>query len=155
MEDRVITTALDLGTIDYCFVKHADFIEYEKFQISLTGRTTKKEKSFEIARYKIVRIVVEKANGRIIDLTLYNILHTLSLYFNFISISKIFGLGLAITFRENEVITGAKYFIMLIYSTSTFRYVDFLEKMTEAILEMLKKYMAEAKKLIEQRLISV
>jgi len=97
---------LDLGATDYFFVKYANFIEYEKFQMSMTGRIAKKKTSFEITRHEIERIVVKIANERIIDLTLYNILHILSLYFNFISISKIFVLGLAITFKENEVITS-------------------------------------------------
>jgi len=39
---------------------------------------------------------------------------------------------------------GAKYFMMLINSISTFRYIDFLKKkIAEVILKVLKKYMAE------------
>jgi len=50
----------------------------------------------------------------------------------------------------------AKYFIMLMNSISTFRYIDFLKKnMAEAILKVLKKYIAEVKRLMEQRLISI
>jgi len=51
---------------------------------------------------------------------------------------------------------GAKYFIMLMNSISTFRYIDFLKKnMAKATLKVLKKYIAEAKRLMEQRLISI
>jgi len=44
---------------------------------------------------------------------------------------------------------GAKYFMMLMDSVSTFRYVNFLkEKTAEATLEVLKKYIAETKRLM-------
>ena len=46
----------------------------------------------------------------------------------------------------------AKYFIMLMDSLSTFRYISFLkEKMIEIALEMLKKYIAKAERLPGQR----
>jgi len=45
-------------------------------------------------------------NGRIIDLTLYNILHTPSFYSNFISIPKIYSLGLAIIFSKNDIVAS-------------------------------------------------
>ena len=50
----------------------------------------------------------------------------------------------------------AEYFIMLMNSISTFRYIDSLKKkMVKTILKVLKIYMAEAERLIEQRLISI
>jgi len=51
-------------------------------------------------------LAVEMTNERIIDLTLYNILHISSFYSNFISISKIYSLGLAITFSENNIVAS-------------------------------------------------
>lgn len=46
----------------------------------------------------------------------------------------------------------AKYFIMLMDSLSTFRYISFLKKiMIKIALEVLKKYIAKAERLTEQR----
>ena len=89
MEDGIITTILNLEAIDHCFVKHTNFIKYEKFQISMTNKTAENRASFEIAGYKIMKIVAEMVNGRIIDLTLYDILHILDLHSSLISISNI------------------------------------------------------------------
>ena len=82
----------------------------------MTGRTVKKETSFEIAKHRIVRIAVKIMNRKIIDLTLYNILYTPDLHSNLISIYKICRLGLAVTFGENKVITSFDNNRMAIYS---------------------------------------
>jgi len=112
----MITTILNLEVTDYCFVKCANFIKYEKFQTSITGRIAEKRTSFEIARYGIVKIAVEVVNRRIINLTLHDVLYIPDLYSNLISISKICRLDLAIIFGENEVIASLSNSKTAIYS---------------------------------------
>ena len=97
---------MNLEATDHCFVKHANFIEYKKFQISMTSKTAEKRASFEIARYEIMKIVAEMVNGRIINLTLCDILHILDLHSSLISIPNICRLSLAITFGDNKVIAS-------------------------------------------------
>jgi len=48
--------------------------------------------------------MIEVENGRMIDLTLCNALHTPGLHFNLISIPKIYNLGLEVYFRTDDVI---------------------------------------------------
>jgi len=48
--------------------------------------------------------MIEVENGRMIDLTLYNTLHTPGLHFNLISIPKIYNLELEVYFRTDDVI---------------------------------------------------
>jgi len=55
----------------------------------MTSKTAENRASFEIAGYEIIKIVAEMMNGRIIDLTLCDILYILDLYFSLISISNI------------------------------------------------------------------
>ena len=88
------------------FVNLTNLIKYKKFQISMTDKIAEKGIIFEITRYRIVKIVVEIVNRRIIDLTLHNILHIPNLHSNLISISKIYRLGLAIIFGEDKVIVS-------------------------------------------------
>ena len=85
---------IDLDITDHCFIDCADFVKYEEFQISLVSRIVEKRTDFEIMGQKIIKLVVKVTDGRIIDLTLHNILHMLGLYSNLISIPKICSLSL-------------------------------------------------------------
>jgi len=49
-------------------------------------------------------MTIEVENRRMIDLTLYNVLHTLGLHSNLISILKICNLGLEVHFRTDDII---------------------------------------------------
>ena len=100
---------IDSGVTDHYFIDCADFVEYKKFQISLISRTAENGTDFEIVGQETIRLVVEVTDERIIDLTLYNILHMPSLYSNLILISKICSLGLTITFSKNNIMASFSY----------------------------------------------
>ena len=74
-----------------------------------------KRTSFEIVEQRVIRLVVEMTDERIIDLTLYNILYMPSLHSNLILISKICGLGSAVIFGENNIIASFSDRRMAIY----------------------------------------
>lgn len=82
----------------------------------MTNKTAENRASFEIAGYKIMKIVAEMVNGRIIDLTLYDILHILDLHSSLISISNICRLSWAVTFGDNKIIARLSNSRIAIYS---------------------------------------
>jgi len=106
VEDKVdgIAMVIDSGVTDHCFADFLAFTEYEKFNIPLTGRTAEKGTSFMITGQETVKMAIKVENGRVIDLTLWNILHTPELHSNLILIPKICGLGLDVQFGEKEVV---------------------------------------------------
>jgi len=70
---------------------------------------------FEIMEQWVIRLAVEVTDERIIDLTLYDILHMPGLHSNLILIPKIYGLGLAMTFSKNNVMASFSDRRMAIY----------------------------------------
>lgn len=71
---------------------------------SLVSRIAEKETSFEIIEYRTIKLAVKIANRKIINLILYDVLHTPSLHFNLISILKICRLGLTMIFSKNNIV---------------------------------------------------
>jgi len=106
VEDKVdgIAMVIDSGVTDHCFADFLAFTEYEKFNIPLTGRTAEKGTSFMITGQETVKMAIKVENGRVIDLTFWNILHTPELHSNLILIPKVCGLGLDVQFGEKEVV---------------------------------------------------
>ena len=106
VEDKVdsIATVIDSGVTDHCFADFLAFTEYEKFNVPLTGRTAEKGTSFMITGQGTVKMAIKVENGRVIDLTLWNVLYTPELHSNLILIPKVCGLGLDVQFGEKEVV---------------------------------------------------
>ena len=70
----------------------------------MARKTIKKKINFIIARQKLVKMIIEIENRRIIDLILYNTLHTSGLHSNLIFILKIYNLELEVYFRTNNIV---------------------------------------------------
>jgi len=96
VEDEVdgIATVIDLGATDHCFVDFLAFTKYKKFNASLTGRTAEKVTSFTITDQGTVKMAIEVESGRVVNLTLWDVLYTPELHSNLNSILKICELGL-------------------------------------------------------------
>jgi len=96
VEDEVdsIATVIDSEATDYCFADFSAFTEYDKFDAPLTGRTAEKGTSFMITGQGTVKMDIKVENGRVVDLTLQNVLYILGLHSNLISILKVCSLGL-------------------------------------------------------------
>ena len=80
------------------------FTEYKRFSLPLAGKTVKKEINFIIAGQGTVKMTIEVENGRMIDLTLHNTLHTPDFHSNLISILKICNLGLQVYFETDDIV---------------------------------------------------
>lgn len=104
-KDKVknIVIVMNLEVTDYYFVDFLVFTEYKKFDTFLTKRTANKM-NFIMVGWNIVRIAIEVGNKRVVDLTLQNVLYTLDLYSNLISILKVCGLDLDVQFGKNNVV---------------------------------------------------
>ena len=114
---------MDSDTTDYCFIDHINFVKYKKFQISLVDKIAEKRTNFEIVRQQVIRLVVEVTNGRIINLTLYDILHMPGLYSNLILIPKI--CGLCQDYRKQTQFLFIFFLIFIFFSIFFFQFSIF------------------------------
>lgn len=104
-KDKVknIVIVMNLEVTDYYFVDFLVFTEYKKFDTFLTKRTANKM-NFIMVGWNIVRMAIKVGNKRVVDLALQNVLYTLDLYSNFISILKVCELDLDVQFGKNNVV---------------------------------------------------
>ncbi|KAF9444570.1 hypothetical protein P691DRAFT_615329, partial [Macrolepiota fuliginosa MF-IS2] len=70
-----VTTVIDSGVTDHCFVQCKDFTSYTPYHTILSGQAAGKENSFTIAGKGSVGLLM-KSGGQLVSLTLNNILHT-------------------------------------------------------------------------------
>ena len=98
-----IVIVINLGVTDHYFVDFLVFTEYKKFDAFLTKRTANKM-NFIMVGWDIVRMAIEVGNKRVVALTLQNVLYTLHLYSNLISILKVCRLDLDVQFGKDNVV---------------------------------------------------
>ena len=94
---------IDFEMTNYCFADVNVFTKYEKFEIPLVEKTVEKRTNFSIAEQGTVRMTIEVENGKKIDLTLQDILHTSELCPDLILILKIY-MSLNMIFSTNNVV---------------------------------------------------
>ena len=107
---------INYRAIDYCFANIGVFVEYRKFIILLIKRKAEKEISFMIAGQKTVKIMIEIKDKKESTLHFKNVLHTLGLYSNLISILKTCNLGLGV---HVEMVKEPCTFIVQLVSKAT------------------------------------
>ena len=103
-EGASLNTVIDSGTTNHCFVDISMFTKYKRFSSPLAKKTIEKKMSFMIARQRTVKIKIEIQKRRIINLNLHNVLYTLGLHFNLISILKTCNLGLEVYFGTDNIV---------------------------------------------------
>lgn len=109
-----VTTILDSGASDHCFVSRSCFASYTPFDTPYTGCSADKDSSFEIQGKGVVNCITN-VMGNPVRVAISDVLHTPNLRTNLISVSKLVAKGAQVHFeKDNAVVTSARGNIIMI-----------------------------------------